>query len=148
MSDLKALCERLGFKDVRTYINSGNAMFTSEAGEGEIKAAIEAELEAFAGKRIPVLVRTGDQLKEIVAGNPFPDANGSRHLVYFLDEAPPVDTIEAMRDRKAERIALGAREIHIDYANNIRDTRLKFGLKADMTARNINTVKKLAHMMM
>ncbi len=146
MADLKAMCERIGYLDVRTYINSGNAIFSCDAGESDVKAAVEAELEAYAGRRIPALVRSGDELRQIVAANPFPDAIGSRHLVYFLDDAPPVDTIETMRDRKAERIALGTREIYVDYADNIRDTRMKFGVKAEMTARNINTVRKLAEL--
>jgi uncharacterized protein (DUF1697 family) len=146
MADLKAMCERIGYLDVRTYINSGNAIFTCDASERDVKAAVEAELAAHAGKRIPVLVRTGEELRHVVAVNPFPDAIGSRHLVYFLDHAPPADTIETMRDRKAERIALGAREIYIDYADNIRDTRMKFGVKAEMTARNINIVTKLAQL--
>ena len=146
MADLRALAVEIGFADVRTFIASGNLLFTSELDEVAIKALLETRLASHAGKRIAVFVRTAAELAAIVAADPFPDAIGARHMVHFLDAAPPADTIATVRDRQGERIAVGAREIHVDYAANIRDTRLKFGSKFESTARNINTVRKLAEL--
>jgi uncharacterized protein (DUF1697 family) len=146
MADLKAMGEACGFANCRTFIASGNLLFDGNLDEAAIKTRLETALLDYAGKRIPVFVRTAAELAAIVAADPFPDAIGSRHMVFFRDLAPPANLIETVRDRRNERIALGLREIYIDYADNIRDTRLKFSLDANGTARNINTVRKLAAM--
>jgi uncharacterized protein (DUF1697 family) len=144
MSDLRAMAVALGFANVRTYIASGNLLFDSDASEVEIKAALEARLEVYAGKRVPVFVRTGAELVAIVAANPFPDAHGSRHMVDFYDAPPPPDLPSLCRDINGERIALGTRELHVDYGEGIRFTKLKIPGNEDRTGRNMNTVVKLA----
>ena len=50
MSDLKRLCEKAGFRNVRTYIASGNVVAERDGREAEAKSALEAELKAYAGK--------------------------------------------------------------------------------------------------
>jgi uncharacterized protein (DUF1697 family) len=144
MADLRMIGEDCGFVNVRTYIASGNLLFESTQNEQEIKMALESRLETYAGKRVPVLVRSGAALAAIVAANPFPDAHGSRHLVYFYDAPQPADLPSQCRDIEGERLALGTRELYIDYGDGIRDTRLKILGGADHTARNMNTVGKLA----
>ena len=146
MASLRTMAEGIGFKSVRTYIASGNLLFESDRSETEVKAELEAELAAYAGKAVPVFVRTAAQLAAVHAADPFPDAHRSRHLVYFLDTAPPSDTIETVRDLAGERIALGTREVYIDYGEGIRFTRLKTIITNIGTGRSINTVAKLAAM--
>ena len=58
MSNLKALCEAIGFQTVRTYIASGNVVFRSAWSELEVKTALETRLQAYAGKAVGVAVRT------------------------------------------------------------------------------------------
>ena len=147
MADLRAIAQGLGLANVRTYIASGNLLFESALGEDALKHALETKLEAYAGKPVAVLVRTAAEMAAILAANPFPDANGSRHLVYFLNAAPAVDMVDTVKGLQNERIALGPREIHVDYGENIRDTKLKFSAEKTGTARNINTVTKLLAMM-
>lgn len=147
MADLRAMAETIGFANVRTYIASGNVLFETAAPESEVKAALEARLAAYAGKRVPVLVRTGAELSAIVTANPFPDAHGSRHMVFFYDAPPPSDLINKCRDIQGERIVLAARELHVDYGEGIRHTKLKIPGKEDRTGRNMNTVRKLAEML-
>jgi uncharacterized protein (DUF1697 family) len=147
MAELRAMAEGLGFANVRTYIASGNLLFESGQSESEVKAALEARLKAYAGKPIPVLVRTAAEIGAVCAADPFPDAHGSRHLVYFFDMPPPPDTLETVRDKAGERLALGVRELYVDYGEGIRDTKLKFSAMKDGTARNMNTVVKLVAMM-
>ena len=146
MAELRAMGQALGFANVRTFIASGNLLFESGASEAEVKAALEARLETYAGKRVPVLVRTGAELAAIVAANPFPDAHGSRHMVDFYDNPPPPDLPDRCRDVKGERLALGMRELHVDYGEAIRFTKLKIPGKEDRTGRNMNTVATLAAM--
>jgi uncharacterized protein (DUF1697 family) len=91
-----------------------------------------------------VFVRTGAELSAIVAANPFPDAHHSRHLVYFYDASPAPDLIAQCRDLNGERLALGRRELHVDYGDGIRFTKLKIPAKLERTGRSINSVRKIA----
>ena len=147
MADLRAMAEGLGLNQVRTHIASGNLLFASNATEGELKAMLEARIAEHMGKAVPVYIRAADEMVAIVSANPFPDALGSRHMVFFFDDSPAPDTIELARDRQGERIALARREIHVDYADNIRNTRLKLPQKGEGTGRNMNTVRKLAELL-
>lgn len=146
MAELRMMAQEVGFAGVQTYIASGNLLFESALSEVEVKTALEQRLESFAGKPVPVLIRTAAEMKGVHAANPFPDAHGSRHLVYFLDTPPPPDTFDTVRDQADERIALGVREIYVDYGAGIRFTRLKMPAIKIGTARNINTVAKLVAM--
>lgn len=144
MAELKAMGEGCGFARVRTWIASGNLLFESDQSEAEIKAALEAKLASYAGKTVEVFVRTGKEMAAVVAANPFPDAHLSRHLVYFHDTAPAHDLISRCRDANGERLALGKRELYVDYGDGIRFTKLKIPGKLERTGRSINTVQKLA----
>ena len=146
MSDLKELCERAGFLTVRTYIASGNVVFASRMSEDQVKSALESTLEAYAGKPVGVLVRTAAEMAEVVAGNPFPDAAPGRTVAIFLDEPPPRDAVERATGRADEEIRLGRREIYVHYGDGMGRSRLKIPAARAGTARNINTVCKLADM--
>ncbi len=144
MAELRAMGADCGFDNVRTYIASGNLLFESALGEAAIKAALEERLAGRAGRPVEVFVRTHAELAAIIAANPFPDAHGSRHLVYFQDDTPTPDLIAQCRDINGERLALGKRELYVDYGDGIRFTKLKIPGKTERTARNMNTVVKLA----
>jgi uncharacterized protein (DUF1697 family) len=147
MSDLKELCERAGFLTVRTYLASGNAVFASHLTEARVKAALESALEAYAGKPVGVLVRTAAEMAAVVAGNPFPDAPPSGTVAIFLDEPPPSDAAERAPGRVDEEIRLGAREIYVRYgAAGMGRSKLKIPAARAGTARNINTITRLAEM--
>src|ERR1700684_3094284 len=96
MSDLKDICEELGFGRVRTYIASGNVVFSSKKSEGAIKTALEASLEAYAGKPVGVSVRSPAEMAQVLADNPFPDAPANRTMAVFLDRAPPADALSGI----------------------------------------------------
>ncbi len=147
MAQLRAMAEASGFARVRTYIASGNLLFDSALDEAEVKARLERTLAAYAGKPVEVFVRSASEVAAIVAANPFPDAHGSRHMVFFQDHPPAPDLIEQCRDRQGERLALGPRELHVDYGEGIRTTRLKIPGKLLRTGRNMNTVRKLAELL-
>ncbi|WP_152054317.1 DUF1697 domain-containing protein [Tautonia marina] len=146
MSDLKALCEHSGFLCVRTYIASGNVVFASELSETQVKAALESALQRYASKPVGVLVRTAVEMRDVVASNPFPDASPSRTVAIFLDAPPPAETVERATGRAGEEIRLGRREIYVHYGDGMGRSRLKIPAAVAGTARNINTVTKLAEM--
>jgi uncharacterized protein (DUF1697 family) len=146
MSDLKAMCEELGFTVVRTYIASGNVVFASRKSEAAVKAALEKRLAAYAGKAVGVLVRSAAEMAQVSADNPFPKAAPNRTMAIFLDEPPPKDTLAAVRGRKEEEIKLGKREIYVHYGEGMGQSKLVIPAAKTGTARNMNTVAVLAKM--
>lgn len=146
MSELSAMCEALGFAHVRTYIASGNVVFTSTLAESTVKARLEAPLHEYAGKPVGVLVRRAEEMAQVLADNPFPDAPGNRVVAIFLDAAPPKNALDDVTGQNGERIALGRREIYVHYGDGMADSRLKIKAAAKGTGRNMNTVARLAAM--
>jgi uncharacterized protein (DUF1697 family) len=146
MSDLKAICEELGFTSVRTYIASGNVVFASRKSEAAVKAALEKRLAAYAGKAVGVLVRSADEMAQVSSDNPFPKAAPNRTMAIFLDDAPPEDTLAHVRGRKDEEIKLGKREIYVHYGEGMGQSKLVIPAAKTGTARNMNTVAVLTKM--
>lgn len=146
MSDLKRIAEEAGFGNVQTYIASGNLVFESELAEAEVKKALEKRLEAHAGRRIPVLVRTADEMAEVARSNPFPDERPNWTVAIFLDDPPPADAAETASNVDGEKIALGKREIYVAYGAGMGRSKLRLPAAGSGTARNMNSVAKLAGM--
>jgi len=146
MSELKEMCKALGFTGVRTYIASGNVVFTSRKSESAVKKALEAELESYAGKPVGVLVRSAAEMAQVLADNPFAKMAPNRTMAVFLDRAPPADTLSGLRGRKDEEVRLGRREIYIHYGDGMGQSKLVVPAAKAGTARNMNTVAALAKM--
>jgi uncharacterized protein (DUF1697 family) len=146
MADLKAIAEAAGFKRVRTYIASGNLVFDSALGEAAVKQTLEQALKRYAGKPVAVMVRTAAQMRAVLDGNPFPDKAANRTMAVFLDAPPPADTLDRVVAPDGEQVRLGLREIYIHYGEGMGQSKLKVPAAKAGTARNINTVAKLAEM--
>ena len=145
MSDLVRMAQEVGFQDPRTYIASGNLVFGSEGSERAVREALEARLEAYAGKRVGVMVRTGDELAGVIAQNPFPDRPPNRTLVYFMNDSPP-SGVDDIVGPDGEEVRSGRREIYVHYPEGSGRSRLKLPAAKDATSRNINTITRLAEM--
>jgi uncharacterized protein (DUF1697 family) len=146
MEDLRSLCTEAGFAKVQTYIASGNVVFACGKSEKQVKALLETSLEVYAGKKIGVFVRTAAEIADVLANNPFPDAAANRVMAFFLDAPPPSNTLEHVTGRKDEEIALGIREIYVHYGQGMGKSKLKIRAAMSGTARNMNTVAKLAEL--
>jgi uncharacterized protein (DUF1697 family) len=146
MEDLRALCEQAGFAKVRTYIASGNVVFESKASEASVKEALEKQLQKYAGKPVGVVVRSAKEIGAVVKANPFPKAAPNRTVAIFLDDAPPAKALTAATGCKSEEMKLGLREIYVHYGDGMAHSRLKIPAAAKGTARNMNTIAKLAEM--
>jgi uncharacterized protein (DUF1697 family) len=147
MAELRRIGTTCGFANVRTYIASGNLLFDSSLSEDDARDTIGAELESFFGKPIPVFVRTGAELEAIAAANPFPDEKGSRLMVYFLAEPATPAMLAEARNQANERMAIGEREMYVAYGEGIGSSKLVIPATKQATARNINTVAKVAAML-
>ena len=146
MSELLAMCEAAGFTNAKTYIASGNVVFQSDLSEHPIKLALENALAAYAGKPVGVCVRTCEEMKQMLAANPFAHAPGNRVNTLFLDEAPPQDAVTDARHLKGEEIILGVREIYVHYPDGMGGSKLVIPAANKGTMRNMNTVAKLTEM--
>jgi uncharacterized protein (DUF1697 family) len=153
MADLRELLCALGYDDVSTYLQSGNALFTSPRDDPRtMEKEIELEIERALGLDVPVVIRTPDELASVVAGNPFPHAPArpSHYYVCFLSGQPDPTTLSTI-DRwrfEPDEFHVGDRAIYLWYPNGLHGSKLsnafwerRLGLTA--TSRNWNTVTKL-----
>jgi uncharacterized protein (DUF1697 family) len=152
MAVLRELLRGLGYEDVRTHLQSGNAVFTVATAPEQAAREIEDQLVGRLGLRVPVLVRTRDELAEVVAANPLGEATSepARLLVNFLSHEPDPELLGELdpADFEPETFGAGAREIYVWCPDGVRATRLGYAfwekrLKLTATARNWNTVTRL-----
>lgn len=154
MAELRKDLEALGVEHVRTYIQSGNVVFRSDAGdEAALAAEIGETIEDHHGFRPAVMVLPAEQLRKAMAANPFPGAEAeprTLHL-YFLAEQPEVD-LSALEDVAAatERFHLGDRVLYLHtpdgYGRSKLASRLEAALGVPTTARNWRTITRLRAM--
>jgi uncharacterized protein (DUF1697 family) len=146
MTELTAMCEKAGFLKVKTYIASGNVVFQSKLSEAKVKTLLDKMLEEYAGKPVGVMIRTAREMKAVLAANPFPDHAPNATAAIFLDQAPPADALDKITGQKDEKLRLGVREIYVHYGPGMGESKLKIPSAKTGTARNMNTVAKLAAM--
>ena len=146
MTDLVRLCEAAGFARVRTYIASGNVVFSGDGTEDEIRLALERRLRSHLGAEVGVVVRTAAVIADVLARNPFPDAPPNRVMALFSDGALPADPLDGVTGLGTEQVRLGRREMFVLYPDGMATTRLRIPIERTGTARNMNTVARLARM--
>ena len=108
-----------------------------------MRARLEAALLGEMGKPVTVHVRTVDELRAVLAAQPFGQCDGARCLVIFLEETPPEDTAGSVRGRTDERLHVGHRELYVHYPRGQGTSKLRIPVAATGTARNLNTVARL-----
>src|SRR6516162_270417 len=158
MSDLRSLLEALGFSAVKSLRQSGNVVFDSERLKG---AALEHLLEVETAKHIGVsvdyLVRSAKELQTIIANNPFDNEarrDPSHLLVVFLKTAPKPSDVNALQAgiQGPEIIRADGKQLYAVYPagigrSKLTNTLIEKKLATRGTARNWNTILKLAAMM-
>ena len=159
MSELKSLHQALGFKDVITYIQSGNVVFSSDAtNSAQLAGQIEESFAQKFGFQSQVMVRTSAELQEIIASNPFqnqPEKEPKRIAVLFLTTRPESSALEDLKKTYSgpEEIYLIGQELFVYYPDGIGRSKLTLPLiekklKTVGTGRNWNTVLQLQKMML
>ena len=146
MAELKTVAEGLGLGSPRTFIASGNLLFASDKPERELKRLLEQALTDHMGKPVEVIVRTAAEMADAADTNPFREAPGNRVAAIFLDESPAKTALEAVANVADERLALGRREIYVHYPSGMGQSKLRIPAAASGTARNMNSVRKLAEL--
>ncbi|MBV1834602.1 DUF1697 domain-containing protein [Novacetimonas pomaceti] len=146
MSVLAGICADAGFRQVRTHIASGNVVFGSDGAEDVVRATLEKRLRDHAGKDIGVVVRSAAEIAGALARNPFADAPGNRVMALFVDGPLPEDPLEGVSGIRNEEIRIGARELFVFYPDGMGRSKLRIPVEKHGTARNMNTVARLAEM--
>lgn len=144
MTILAAMCRDAGFDQVKTYIASGNVVFASRDDEDQVRLELEKRVEAYFGKSVGVLIRTSTEIADVLQRNPFADRPGNRALALFVDGKLSAEHLDQVTGRQEEELVLGKREIFISYGDGMADSKLKIPVAKAGTARNMNTIAKLA----
>jgi uncharacterized protein (DUF1697 family) len=156
MTQLRDLLTSLGHDEVVTYIQSGNAIFSSaRTGEAALTGEIEARIEHDFGFPVTVVLRTPQELAAVVAGNPFlaSTENLAQLYVAFLSAQPGEDRAAALHAEPyvPDEFAIGDRAVYLRYVSGAGRTKLtndvlerQLGVRS--TARNWNTVTRLLEM--
>lgn len=153
MAEFKVLLQDLGYSDVATLLNSGNAVFTS-AGRSAPKhaASIAGALSRRLGVACSTIVKSSAEFAAIIAANPLvvPPSDHSRFLVVFAQDAQALRPLEALASlaQPPERFAVTAQAAYLHCAGGILESKLGAAMlgKAghSVTTRNWATVLKLA----
>ena len=152
MVALRASFEAAGAADVSTYIQSGNVVFTPPPrlrGDA-LETHLEAQLRADFDFDVPVLVRTSAELGRLVADNPFPDAQGTGLVVWFLGSTADATALDALDASPfaPETLVVQGRDAYLFLPNGQGRSPLVAALgkvrpPLRATARNWNTVRRL-----
>jgi uncharacterized protein (DUF1697 family) len=152
MENLRACFAALGFEQVKTYIQSGNVVFeTGKTDDEKLAAKIEAAVEEEFFKT-PVMVRSFDELREIVASNPFAGEEFEDklfHVVFLREKLPDEKAARLLsNNRSEETFAVRDREVYCLLKRGVADSLLgkKYidnKLKTPATARNWRTLNRI-----
>lgn len=152
MADLRALLEAQGYTNVRTLLNSGNAVFDAAGrGSGEshakhIRAAVAKDL----GVDAHVIVKSAAEIKAAVAGNVLKECatDPSRLLVALCSDSRALREIAKLRPERGERLHVNDHAAYLWCANGILESRTAVSLLKDLgeagTTRNWATLGKIA----
>jgi uncharacterized protein (DUF1697 family) len=155
MSDLRELLTKLGFEDAQSLLQSGNLVFRSrKRTPSQLERLLSTETEKQLGVQADFFVRTPEELKKVVARNPFPaeaERDPGHLVVMFLKDAPDKKKVEELRAAivGSEVVRADGNHAYIVYPDGQGTSRLTITLIEKKlctrgTGRNWNTVLKLA----
>lgn len=156
MTDFRAMLEKIGCSDVKTYLQSGNAVFATKLGAAELTKAIEGALGRYMGRPIATTLRGQRQMKAIIDANPFGKVatSPSNLCVTFLSHAPTRSEVAPLhaQDFRPELFQVVGKEIYTWHPDGqgrspLADALGKLQLRGAVTRRNWNTVLKLLELL-
>jgi uncharacterized protein (DUF1697 family) len=157
MKELSEMFAKAGCTNVSTYIQSGNVIF--RAHRALLKALpklVSTEIAARFGYQVPVIVRSSEQIAQIIRDNPFLQTGKPEHMlhVYFLADLPNAPAIKSLDPDRSppDAFCVRNREVYLHLPNGMARTKLSNAyfdskLSTTSTARNWATVLKLSEML-
>ena len=154
MADLRALCEDLGWRNVRTYIQSGNVVFEADQDEAALSLGLRTAMAAKYPFPVPVMVGSADRWRELAADKPFGGWTHPKQLsVSLLSSAPEAAAWAGLSPWKeaGDEIELIGDRVWIKTpggygVNPYSNAFLEKKLKREATTRNRATVDALLAM--
>lgn len=154
MADLKILCEELGLKNVKTYIQSGNLIFDSDKTNSMIEFELEKKIVEKFGFDVPVIVRDSEELQVSINKNPFVDFCDINQLhLTFLKEKPTEENKEKIStyNYEPDKFKIDNKDVFIFCSGKYHQTKLsniffEKKLKVGATTRNWKTILKLSEL--
>ena len=148
MAELRSLLEDLGCENVRTHLNSGNAVFTKSGSAAKLEKDICTAIDKTLGMDVKVIVRSKADIDKVIKALPF---KGDTKYVaaVFLGATPPAAKVKAHKsaDYAPNEFKFGDRVVYIRQPNGFAGSTLPDWHKAlsvTATARNWSVVTKLA----
>ena len=156
MKELAEMYESLGFKNVKTYVQSGNVVFDAAGEPDKLSKNIESGIKKQFALDVKVMVRTPEEIKRIIKANPFLKRKGIdiiRLHVVFLSAKPEPAIVKDLKVNKkeSEEFIIAGSEIYLYFPKGMGTAMLQPGilekkLNVAATARNWNSVNALAEM--
>jgi uncharacterized protein (DUF1697 family) len=157
MKVLVEICKEAGCKNVRTFIQSGNVIFdaTSRA-QAQLPGKIASLIAERFGYRTPVIVRSLNQISDVVANNPFLEQGGAEEALHvlFLADVPAAEVVAGLDPNRSpgDAFIVRGQEIFLKLTNGVADCKLTNNyfdkkLGTISTGRNWRTVTKLLELM-
>lgn len=154
MAQLREVLTNDGFQNVRTYIQSGNALVDSDSPAKEIEKRIHELIKSHIGANLAVVVRTGTQLQKVLDENPFKTGYDISRVFFalFADTSPQVKVKELFaRDFSPEKLTVTRNAAYMFIPNTygsgaLSNNFLEKKLGVSATTRNFNTMSKLIEM--
>ncbi|HZE32413.1 MAG TPA: DUF1697 domain-containing protein [Actinoallomurus sp.] len=149
MAELRRLLTAGGYGDVQTYLQSGNAVFTTDEPRERVAADIEERLVAELGLSTEVILRTADELEEVIERNPMEVGDPARYTVVFLLKPPAPDWLNGvdLAEFAPDEMRAAELELYLNLPNGIGRAKLPIALgrrlKVPATMRNWRTVLNL-----
>ncbi len=155
MGDLKSLYESMGLQNVVTYIQSGNVVFDALGnGKVDLKTRIEQAIEGEYGFRVPVEIRTGREIEDVIRNSPFGSVDlmedGTKVLVAFLSSKPAEAKVSEIQQFVVdpERLVVRGQEAYLYCPNGygkskLSSTFLEHKLGTEATTRNWKSVHRI-----
>jgi uncharacterized protein (DUF1697 family) len=157
MKDLITMFGEAGCRDVQTYIQSGNVIFTADSvGIELLPGTISARIAERFSYRVPLVLRSAAQLAEVVRHNPFIPAGAAEDTLHvmFLAARPSALRIDSLDPDRSppDQFSVCGQEIYLRLPNGVAQSKLSTGyfdakLGTTSTARNWRTVTKLLELM-
>jgi uncharacterized protein (DUF1697 family) len=157
MKDLAAMFVEAGCADVRTFIQSGNVVFRADAAlSRRVPDLVAAQITERFGYRTPVVLRSTEQLREVIRSNPFLEEGADENWLYvmFLAGAPSAAAVASLDPQRSpgDSFVVRGRDVYLRLPNGSADSKLTNAyfdskLATVSTARNWRTTTKLLELM-
>ena len=155
MADLRAALAAAGYPDVETYVQSGNLLVNTRVGAARLTADVEAALRAELGLEVDAIVRTGPQLRTVLAANPFLAERVPTNTLHvgYCKAKPTAAAVRALaaRDFGRDRATVAGSDVYMCYPDGqgrskMSGAALEKLLGVAITVRNWNVTTALAEM--